>query len=119
VLLVGVLCGAWIGGVGNQNHLYYRNRAYVRGAKSQIAFSRGRMTDITDEASNVLLFAEKFVDPSRYRPASFGDEPAGVYRHGLLDGVQLVHGSLLQIPNPTFQLMCRKDDGIAVELSNF
>jgi hypothetical protein len=24
-----------------------------------------------------------------------------------------------QIPNPIFQLMCRKDDGIAVELSNF
>lgn len=62
------------------NHPYYHNTVFVRGGKGSVAFPPGRMADITDGLSQVLMVAEKFVDPSRYRPASIpADPPQGAW----------------------------------------
>ncbi|HVT28739.1 MAG TPA: DUF1559 domain-containing protein [Lacipirellulaceae bacterium] len=57
------------------NHPYYRNTVFVRGGKGATAFPPGRMSQITDGTSNVLMIAEKFVDPTRYDPGKLDEEP--------------------------------------------
>jgi prepilin-type N-terminal cleavage/methylation domain-containing protein/prepilin-type processing-associated H-X9-DG protein len=157
----------WPDSVGDdQNHPYYRSTVFVRGGKSQSSFSPGRMADLTDGVSNVLLFAEKFVDPSRYQPAPFSEEPTspwgplvftdmGYYSGWNWSTVRcsmygpipdkhytniafwqmfgsahpgginaaLADGSVrriaYQIPNPIFQLLCRKDDGIPIDIGGY
>jgi hypothetical protein len=59
----------------NENHPFYRHTVFVRGGKANVPFSAGRMADVTDGASNVLMIAEKFVDPTRYDPVKFDEEP--------------------------------------------
>lgn len=58
-----------------EDHPYYRNTVFVRGGKGNVAFCPGKISDITDGTSQVLMLAEKFVDPSRYRPVAIPDEP--------------------------------------------
>ena len=57
------------------NHPFYRNTAFVRGGKADIAFPPGKLEQLTDGTSNVMLIAEKFVDPSRYEPVKLDEEP--------------------------------------------
>jgi prepilin-type N-terminal cleavage/methylation domain-containing protein len=57
------------------NHPFYRNTFFVRGGKRSTAFPPGRMAEVTDGTSNVLMFAEKFVDPTRYEPVKYDEEP--------------------------------------------
>ncbi len=57
------------------NHPFYRNTYFVRSGKASTAFPPGRMAEVTDGTSNVLMFAEKFVDPTRYEPVKFDEEP--------------------------------------------
>ncbi len=57
------------------NHPFYRNTVFVRGGKGATAFPPGRISQITDGTSNVLMMAEKFVDPSRYQPDKLDEEP--------------------------------------------
>lgn len=57
------------------DHPYYRNTVFVRGGKGSNAFAPSRLAEITDGTSHVLMVAEKFVDPSRYRPVSIPNEP--------------------------------------------
>ena len=58
-----------------ENHPYYRNTVFVRGGKGTVAYPPGRMCELTDGTSQVLMLAEKFVDPSRYQPPSMPDDP--------------------------------------------
>jgi hypothetical protein len=63
--------------VGDEvNHPFYRNTIFVRGGKGKTAFPPGRWSDVTDGTSNVIMVAEKFVDPSRYQPAPIPADPA-------------------------------------------
>jgi hypothetical protein len=152
----------------NVNHSFYRNTVLVRGGKASEAFPPGRIADVLDGTSNVILMAEKFVDPTRYQPMKITDEPLqapwGVplsftdmgYFHGwnwstmrcsmygpIRDqryasiaywqmfgsahpaGVQAAYadGSVRSIaftvPNPLFQALCRKDDGLVIDLTGF
>jgi hypothetical protein len=57
------------------NHPFYRNTVFVRGGKGATAFPPGRMAQVTDGTSYVLMIAEKFVDPSRYDPVKLDSEP--------------------------------------------
>jgi prepilin-type N-terminal cleavage/methylation domain-containing protein/prepilin-type processing-associated H-X9-DG protein len=57
------------------NHPFYRNTVFVRGGKRDTAFPPGRIAQVTDGTSNVLMVAEKFVDPSRYLPVKLDEEP--------------------------------------------
>jgi len=59
----------------NQNHPFYRNTAFSRGGKANVAFPPTKLAQLTDGTSNVVLFAEKFVDPTRYEPVKFDEEP--------------------------------------------
>lgn len=59
----------------NENHPYYQNTALVRGGKADVKFPPGRLAQLTDGTSNVILFAEKFVDPTRYEPVKLDEEP--------------------------------------------
>jgi len=149
------------------NHPFYKNTVLVRGGKGTTAFPAGRLADVADGASNVLLIAEKFVDPTRYRPAPLSADPvAGAWgslsftdngyfggwgwatmrcsmygpirdqRYGSIAYWQMfgsahpsavnaacADGSIRSIsytvPNPLFQILCRKDDGILVDLTGF
>jgi prepilin-type N-terminal cleavage/methylation domain-containing protein len=66
----------WRDGQGDSiNHPYYRNTIFVRGGKDGQAFRPGKIKDVTDGTSHVLMLAEKFVDPSRYEPLSLGADP--------------------------------------------
>jgi hypothetical protein len=66
----------WSDKVGDEiNHPFYRNTVFVRGGKGATAFPPGRMAQITDGTSYVLMMAEKFVDPSRYDPIKLDEEP--------------------------------------------
>jgi prepilin-type processing-associated H-X9-DG protein len=58
----------------NDNHPFYSSTAFVRAGKAGVRFPPGRIGQIVDGTSNVVLFAEKFVDPSRYAPVAFADE---------------------------------------------
>jgi len=58
----------------HENHPYYQNTAFVRGGKAGVRFPPGRMAQLIDGTSNVILFAEKFVDPTRYEPVAFAEE---------------------------------------------
>jgi prepilin-type N-terminal cleavage/methylation domain-containing protein/prepilin-type processing-associated H-X9-DG protein len=150
----------------NENHSFYRNTAFVRGGKATVAFPAGRLAQLTDGTSNVLLFAEKFVDPTRYEPAKLDEEPPQApwnvsiaftdmgYHHGWhwstlrcsmygpipdqpldtlaywqmfgsahTDGLNaaFADGSVrairYDVVNAVFQLLCRKDDGLAIDTS--
>lgn len=71
----------WSDAVGDEvNHPFYRNTVFVRGGKGQTAFAKSRWSDVTDGLSNVIMVAEKFVDPSRYQPVSLpADPPQGAF----------------------------------------
>ena len=58
------------------NHPFYRNTAFVRGGVRDTAFAPGRISHITDGTANVILVAEKFVDPTRYEPLPATQDPA-------------------------------------------
>lgn len=157
----------WHDGNGDSvNHPYYRNTVLVRGGKSGVAFQPGEMSDVTDGTSNVLLLAEKFVDPTRYQPAPLAADPASIwgplsftdmgYYQGwnwstmrcsmygpirdqpyqsiaywqmfgsahtsginaaFTDGS--VRGISFSVPNPLFQLLCRKNDGLQIDITGF
>jgi prepilin-type N-terminal cleavage/methylation domain-containing protein/prepilin-type processing-associated H-X9-DG protein len=148
------------------NHPFYRNTALVRGGKKGEPFSTSTFAEITDGTSNVLLMAEKFVDPTRYQPVAMAADPPAIWGPlGFTDmgyhqgwnwstlrcsmygpipdqaygsiaywqmfgsahpqGTNAVYadGSVHAIPfgvsNPVFQLLCRKNDGLRVDLSGF
>lgn len=66
----------WSDAVGDEvNHPYYKNTVFVRGGKGSTAFSPGRWSDLLDGTSQVIMVAEKFVDPSRYQPSSLTSDP--------------------------------------------
>jgi prepilin-type N-terminal cleavage/methylation domain-containing protein len=158
----------WNDATGDEiNHPFYKNTVLVRGGKGSTSFPAGRLADVTDGTSNVLLIAEKFVDPTRYRPAplsadpvestwgslSFTDNgyiggwgwattrcsmygPVRDQRYGAIAYWQMfgsahptainaayTDGSIRSIsytvPNPLFQIICRKDDGMLVDLTGF
>jgi len=158
----------WSDSTGDDvNHPYYRNTAFVRGGKGTTMFPPGRIPELTDGASNVLLAAEKFVDPTRYRPPQLAADPVegpwgslsftdnGYFggwswatmrctmfgpirdqRYGAIAYWQIfgsahptavnsvfADGSVKPIsytvPNPVFQALCRKDDGLTVDLTGF
>src|SRR5262249_58473827 len=48
---------------------------FVRNGKGTVTFPPGRMVDVTDGLSNTLMVAEKFVDPTRYQPVRFDQDP--------------------------------------------
>jgi prepilin-type N-terminal cleavage/methylation domain-containing protein/prepilin-type processing-associated H-X9-DG protein len=60
----------------NINHPFYRNTIFVRGGKADVAFPPGRLVQLTDGTANVLMLAEKFMDPSRYVPVKLDEETA-------------------------------------------
>ncbi|MGD9632449.1 MAG: DUF1559 domain-containing protein [Pirellulales bacterium] len=65
----------WGDGMGdNLNHPFYRNTAFSRGGKANVAFAASKLAQLTDGTSNVVLFAEKFIDPARYEPGRFDEE---------------------------------------------
>ena len=148
----------------NQDHPFYRNTTFVRGGKATQPFPPARLGQLTDGTSNVLMFAEKFVDPSRYEPPKLDEEPPQApwnvplaftdmgYFNGWnwstlrcsmygpiqdqplrtiaywqmfgsahVEGVNaaFADGSVrlirYDIANPIFQLLCRKDDGTAID----
>lgn len=158
------------------NHPFYTNTFFVRGGKgaannSSFPLTRypaGRMAEITDGTSNTLMMAEKFVDPTRYRPVQSNNDPVehtwgslgftdGGYWGGFTSwgvtrctmggpirdqrygtnafwqmfgaahpgGINAVFGDgsvrsiTYTIPNPIFQLVCRRNDGLAVDISGF
>jgi prepilin-type processing-associated H-X9-DG protein len=69
--------GMWGDAAGdNVNHPFYRNTAFSRGGKAHVAFSPTKISQLTDGTTHVLLFAEKFVDPSSYEPVKFDEEAA-------------------------------------------
>lgn len=157
----------WHDGIGDeQNYPYYRNTVIVRGGKGRTAFPAGRMAEVTDGTSHVLLIAEKFVDPTRYHPAPLNEDPASIwgplsftdmgYFYGWnwsttrcsmfgpirdqpyrniaywqmfgsahVPGIHAVFtdGSVrtisYQVPNPIFQLLCRKNDAVIVDTVSF
>ncbi len=57
------------------NHPFYRNTVFVRAGKGATAFPPGRIEQITDGTTNVVMMAEKFVDPTRYEPVKLDEEP--------------------------------------------
>jgi prepilin-type N-terminal cleavage/methylation domain-containing protein/prepilin-type processing-associated H-X9-DG protein len=57
------------------NHPFYRNTVFVRGGKKTTAFPPGRLSQLTDGTTNVLMISEKFVDPDRYYPVKLDEEP--------------------------------------------
>lgn len=67
--------------VGDEvNHPFYGNTIFVRGGKGSTAFPPGKWSDVTDGTSNVIMVAEKFVDPSRYHPVPMpADPPEGAF----------------------------------------
>jgi prepilin-type N-terminal cleavage/methylation domain-containing protein len=67
----------WRDGIGDsENHPYYRNTVFVRGGKDGVPFPPSKIAEVTDGTSNVVILAEKFVDPTRYQPAALPDDPA-------------------------------------------
>jgi prepilin-type N-terminal cleavage/methylation domain-containing protein/prepilin-type processing-associated H-X9-DG protein len=56
------------------NHPFYRNTVFVRGGKRDTAFPPGRLAQLTDGTTNVLMIAEKFVDPAYYYPAKIDED---------------------------------------------
>lgn len=65
----------WGDGAGdNLNHPFYHNTAFSRGGKANVAFPASKLAQLTDGTSNVVFFAEKFVDPARYEPGRFDEE---------------------------------------------
>ena len=151
----------------NTNYPYYHSTVFVRNGKGTVTFPPGRMEEVTDGLSNTLMVAEKFVDPSRYEPVRFDEDPQeytwgslgftdagywggwtwGTMRCSMagpvrdqpyasiaywqmfgsahLAGINAVFadGSVKHIsygiPNAIFQLLCRKSDGLVVDLSGF
>jgi prepilin-type N-terminal cleavage/methylation domain-containing protein/prepilin-type processing-associated H-X9-DG protein len=149
-----------------ENYPFYRNTAFVRGGKKEVAYPPGKLTHLTDGTSNVLMIAEKFVDPDRYQPIKVDEEapqpPWGVslaftdmgYHNGFhwstmrcsmwgpiqdqplgtiaywqlfgsahsngINGV-FADGSVrslsFDIANAVFQLLCRKDDGVQIDVT--
>jgi prepilin-type N-terminal cleavage/methylation domain-containing protein/prepilin-type processing-associated H-X9-DG protein len=57
------------------NHLFYKNTVFVRGGIKSTAFPAGRLVDVTDGTSTVLMVSEKFVDPTRYEPPPVENDP--------------------------------------------
>jgi prepilin-type N-terminal cleavage/methylation domain-containing protein len=57
------------------NHPFYRTTIFVRGGKADVAFPPSRLSQLTDGTTNVLMMAEKFMDPSRYVPVKLDEEP--------------------------------------------
>jgi prepilin-type N-terminal cleavage/methylation domain-containing protein/prepilin-type processing-associated H-X9-DG protein len=57
------------------NHPFYRNTVFVRGGKRETAFPPGRLPQLTDGTSNVLMISEKFIDPASYFPVKMDEEP--------------------------------------------
>jgi prepilin-type processing-associated H-X9-DG protein len=47
----------------------------VRGGKRETAFPPGRLPQLTDGTSNVLMISEKFIDPDYYFPVKMDEEP--------------------------------------------
>ena len=91
-------------GGDNVNHPFYRNTAFFRGGKANVAFAPSKLAQLTDGTSNVVLFAEKFVDPTRYEPVKLDEEPPQppwgadlLYRHGLLPRLGMVDDALLDV----------------------
>jgi prepilin-type processing-associated H-X9-DG protein len=158
----------WNDATGDEvNHPYYRHTIFVRGGKATTRFQPGRLAEVTDGLSNVLMVGEKFVDPTRYRPAEIPSDPFespwgplsftdnGYYggwswatmrcsMYGPIrdqrysgiaywqmfgsahpGGVNAVYADgavktiLYSVPNAIFQTICRKDDGLLVDLSGF
>jgi prepilin-type N-terminal cleavage/methylation domain-containing protein/prepilin-type processing-associated H-X9-DG protein len=62
----------------NINHPFYRSTTFVRGGKADVAFLPSRLAQLTDGTTNVLMMAEKFMDPSRYVPVKLDEEPPQV-----------------------------------------
>src|SRR5690606_12952785 len=66
----------WYDGQGDSlNHPYYRHGVIVRGGKDGQRFPPGRVAEVTDGTSKVLMLSEKFMDPSRYEPVGVRDDP--------------------------------------------
>jgi prepilin-type N-terminal cleavage/methylation domain-containing protein/prepilin-type processing-associated H-X9-DG protein len=66
----------WGDATGDEvNHPFYRTTTFVRGGKGATSFPPGRLTQLTDGTTNVLMMAEKFVDPTRYEPVKLDEEP--------------------------------------------
>ena len=154
----------WTDAEGDEmNHPFYRNTVFVRGGKGSTAFPAGKFRDITDGTSNVIMVAEKFVDPTRYQPVAFTADPpqppwptlaftdmgyfngwnwstvrCSMYgpirdqRYGAIAYWQMfgsahssgvhalfadgaVRSISYSIPNPLFQLLCRKNDGLVLQ----
>jgi prepilin-type processing-associated H-X9-DG protein len=57
------------------NHPFYRNTVFVRGGKRDTAFPPGRLPQLSDGTSNVLMISEKFIDPQYYFPVKMDEEP--------------------------------------------
>jgi len=156
------------GTVDGTNYAFYKTTILVRGGKDGQPFQPGRFPEITDGTSNTVLMAEKFVDPTRYRPPQTSLDPpeAGAspnsgftdsgyflgWAWGTLrctqsgpirdqrfqttawwqmfgsahpNGINAVFADgstksiAYSIPNPIFQLVCRKDDGLNIDLTGF
>lgn len=57
------------------NYPFYRNTLFVRGGIAGARFGPGTFADATDGTSNVIMLAEKFVDPTRYTPGDVNSDP--------------------------------------------
>jgi len=163
-------CWNWWGDTtgDDDNHPFYKSTIFVRGGKRNSAFPPGRIPEVLDGTSNTVMMAEKFVDPTRYRPIQTNLDPpeAGASPNsGFTDsgyylgwawgtlrctqggpirdqrfkttawwqmfgsphpaGINAVFGDgsvrsvSFNIPNPIFQLICRKDDGLQIDLTGF
>jgi prepilin-type N-terminal cleavage/methylation domain-containing protein/prepilin-type processing-associated H-X9-DG protein len=166
-------CWNWWGDAtgDNQNYDFYKNTILVRGGKGSDPFPPGRMTEVSDGTSMVMMMGEKFVDVTRYRPPQTSADPpeagaspnsgftdSGYYLGWAWGTMRCTQGGPIRdqrypatnanawwqmfgsahpsgingvfadgsvrsvaytIPNPIFQLICRKDDGLMVDISGF
>jgi prepilin-type N-terminal cleavage/methylation domain-containing protein len=148
------------------NHPFYSNTIFARGGKAGVNFSANRIAQVTDGLSSTIMFAEKFVDPTRYRPVQLNQDPTTIWGSlGFTDngyfsgwswgtmrcsmsgpirdqpyttiaywqmfgsahpeGIQAAFGDgsvqmiRYSVPNAIFQLLCRKDDGLVINLAGF
>lgn len=67
----------WGDNTGDEiNYPFYRNTVFVRGGKKATPFPPGRVSQLTDGTTNVLMISEKFVDTAYYFPVKLDDEPS-------------------------------------------
>jgi len=148
------------------NHPFYKSTIFVRGGKGTGAnltpYPPGQMAEVRDGASNTIMIAEKFVDPTRHRPVQLNQEPNTIWGPlGFTDsgywtgwnwgtlrcsqggpirdkeyttvawwqmfgsshptGINALMGDgsvrpfAYEIANPIFQVLCRKNDGLAID----